>query len=173
LYTKKLAFKDFKDRPQNMVLHFNLTERQVFTLLVEFQAIMRWRDEIMADPEGQTPTEEVVEFYNNLETILLESYGKPSDDGLYFDHPDQFRFKDSAMFNEIMVQFVSDPTQATELLDGLLPKGLQDMVKKADANIAELAKNPNTDSELRAELERLRARVEGMDSTPGNVGTES
>ena len=161
MYTKSIPFHDFKNKPRNMEVNFNLEEREVFKLLVEFQAIFNWQEKIKG-PERELETEEVIEFYNNLEEILLSAWGVPSDDGLYFRKSGRYDFEESKLFAACMKMFVEDPKEANDLLDGLMPKGLRDMVKKADANRSELAKNPDNSEELQRELDRLRAEMEAQ-----------
>jgi hypothetical protein len=150
-------------------VHFNLEEREVFKLLVEFQAIFKWQESIKSEEVRELDTVEVIAFYNNLEEILLNAWGVPSEDGLYFRKGGRYDFEESKLFAAVMKMFVEDPKEANALLDGLMPKGLQDMVKKADANMADLAKNPDTDAELRRQIDELRSQLA---SKPDNVGTE-
>lgn len=158
MYTAKIPFKDFNGKPRGAAsIQFNLTEREVFKLLLQFQAIFKWQDKLKENPDAETPTEEVITFYTNFEEIILASYGKLSDDGLYFRKDDRFNFEESAMFAAAMAYYVSDVRETTKLIDGLMPEGLADIVKKADESLAEMAKDPNTEAELRKEIERLRA----------------
>lgn len=158
MYTAKIPFKDFNGKPRGTAsIQFNLTEREVFKLLLQFQSIFRWQDKLKENPDAETPTEEVITFYNNFEDIILAAYGQLSDDGLYFRKDDRFNFEDSAMFAACMAYYVSDVRETSKLIDGIMPTGLADIVKKADDSLAELAKDPNTEAELRAEIARLRA----------------
>lgn len=166
MYELKLPFKDLKGNPRNTVVYFNLFEREVFKLLVEFQAVFTWREQLAKrDPDAETPTAEVIEFYNNLEEILLSAYGEPDDDDLHFYKAGRYKFEESAMFNACMKLFVSDQRAANELVDGLMPKDLQELIQQADASLAEIAKSDATDSELRAEVEKLRAQIEASKTT--------
>ncbi len=156
MYTKVVPITDFKGKPHNIEVQFNLEEREVFKLLVEFQSIMSWRDSIKGETR-ELSTEEVIVFYNNLEEILLSAWGEVSDDGLYFHKRGRYDFEESKVFSAVMKMFLEDPVEANKLIDGLMPKGLQDMVEKADANLAELAKKEGTDNELAKQIELLRA----------------
>jgi hypothetical protein len=158
LYTAKIPFKDFTGKARGTAtIQFNLTEREIFKLLLQFQSIFKWQDKLKQNPDAETPTEEVIAFYTNFEDIILAAYGQLSDDGLYFRKDDRFNFEDSAMFAAAMAYYVSDVRETSKLIEGLMPKGLEDIVKKADESLAELAADPSTEAELRAELARLRA----------------
>jgi ribosomal protein L12E/L44/L45/RPP1/RPP2 len=170
VYTKMVPFKDLNGKPRNIQVNFNLFEREVFKLLAEFQAIFKWQESIKDAEMRDLPTEEVVGFYNNFEEILLSAYGEPSEDGLYFHKGGRrFEFEESAVFNACMVSYVTDPTTTQELLDGLMPKDMQEMVKKADANMAALAASDTSDAVVQAEIEKLRAQLaEAQAQTDGN-----
>lgn len=157
MYSKTVPFKDFNGKPRTQVVNFNLTEREVFKLLVELKMLMDWR-ESLGGPERELPTAEVVAFYNALEDILLTAWGEPSQDGLHFRKGGKYEFEESALFAACMVEFVSDPKAAMELLDGIMPTGMEDIVKKQDASMAELAKTSD-DEDLKAEVAKLRAQL--------------
>lgn len=158
MYSKQIPFKDFNKKPRNAMVHFNLTEREVFKLLGELQALFAWKDSVSKGAERILETEEVVEFYNNFEHVLLEAWGEPSADGLHFRKGNKYDFEESALFNACMVLFVTDVGEATKLLDAIMPEGLEELVRKADESLIEAAKNSDN-PDLKAEVERLRAEL--------------
>lgn len=159
MYTVNVPFTDYKNQVQNKSVSFNLDTREVFKLLPEFLKVNKWMEENKKAAEEKTlPPEEVLEFYNALEAIMLEAYGEVSDDGLYFRKSGRYEFEESAMFNAIMMMFVKQPQEATKMLDGLLPKELFDIVKNADA--ADLARSAQIQADdKQAEIERLQAQL--------------
>lgn len=159
MYKKIVPFVGFDNKPKNITVHFNLMEREVFKLLSEFKAIFDWQERIDKTELTDLPTEEVVEFYNNLEEILLSAYGTPSDDGIHFEKSDRYKFEESLTFNECMKMFVADPSEANKLIDGLMPKGLQDMVKKAEGNLKELGELEGTPDEIKRQIEALQSQL--------------
>lgn len=183
MYSKKVVFNDFFGKRREEEVFFNLTSHEVFKLLVEFQAIFAWTEKMKdRDPDGVTDTGEVIEFYNYVEQIILEAWGVPDPDGRYFRKGGVYDFKESALFHKCMQMFVEDPKQANELVDGLMPKDLQEIVKRADANLAELAKSTDAgDQDLAAriaELQMLQAQqappsvtaiTPGAATVPGQV----
>lgn len=171
MYIKKIEFLDFFGKKREQEVHFNLTSHEVFKLLVEFQAIFEWTEKMKdRDPDGVTDTAEVLEFYNNVEDIILAAWGQPDPDGLHFRKGGVYDFKESALFHKCMQLFVEDPAEANKLVDGLMPKDLQEIVKRADANLAELAKSGDAPDELQARLDALlaekAAREAGASVTP-------
>lgn len=160
MYTKTIPHKNFRDKPRNQEVNFNLTEHEVLKLLVEFQAIFDWQDKLKKqDDDRPTDTEEVIEFYNNFEEVLLTAWGELSENGDHFRKGGRYDFAESSLFHATMKHFLQNPSEVNELLDGLMPKDMQDIVKAADANLAALAKKDGLEPSEKAELERLRAEL--------------
>lgn len=159
MYTLSVPYVDYNKKPRTESVSFNLDAREVFKMLPELQAVFSWLEANQRAAEERTlEVEEVRDFYNNLEYIILEAYGELSQDGKHFRKAGKYEFEESALFNACMVLFVTKPEEATKLLDGILPKELFEMVKNADAN--DLAKATDTRvTEQQAEIERLRAEL--------------
>lgn len=164
MYTKKVPYKNFKGQPRTAEVQFNLTEREVFKLLPELMTVAAWRELNTKSPARDLPTEEVREYYNNFEAILLEAWGVMSEDGEHFRKGGRYEFEESALFNAAMVMFVSDPIETGALLDGIMPNAeLSEMVKKADVNMLTASQNENLTPEQRervAELQRQLAEAQ-------------
>ena len=86
-----------------------------------------------------------------------------------FDKTDRYSFQQSALFNATMLMFVTDPAKATEMIDGLMPKDMQELVKKADDSLAELAKAQGADSDVHRQLAQLRAQLAAAQSSATNT----
>lgn len=159
MYTKRVPFTNYKGQARNQDVHFNLDEREIFKLLNEFNLIFRWRDSLQGEARELT-TDEVQEFYTALENILLTSWGEPSEDGDYFEKGGRYKFEESKLFNAVMMMFLSDPSEANKMIDDLMPKGMEEMIRKADENLAKLGDDPKTTADLQAEIERMRAQLQ-------------
>ena len=159
MYSKTVEFKDLNGRPRSVKLYFNLMETEVLKLLVEFKTISDWRSSLLEE-EGirELDPVEVVAFYTAFEEVLLSAHGRPVEDGLRFEKSNRYEFAESLAFNAVMMHFVSNPAEVGQLLEALLPKGIQEMVEKQDANLA-LAAEKAKDVNSRAEIERLRAEL--------------
>lgn len=162
MYTKTVPVKDLNDKPRNITVHFNLFEREVFKLLVELKYVFDWHENMKGELRELDPAD-VVEFYNNFEEIVLSGYGVPSADAMEFVKTDRYKFEDSVTFNAIMLMCVSDPTETLKLVEGMMPKGMDKLVKAADENLARAAKDMK-DEDLAAEIARLRAQLEAKKS---------
>lgn len=173
MYTKSIPHKNFRGLVRNQEVNFNLTEHEVLKLLVEFQAIFEWQERLeKRDPTAETDTAEVIEFYNNFEEILLSAWGELDASGDHFRKSGRYEFAESSVFHAAMKMFLSDQEEANKLLDGLMPtEGFKDIVKNADVNLAEIAKNSEENSPaLNAEIARLQAQLAAAQSA---TSTES
>jgi len=96
LYTKTVPYKNYRGKPRNGVVTFNLDEREVFKLLPELKAMFEWLDgnREAVDPRDLS-TEEVRDFYTNLENIMLEAWGELSEDGEHFRKGNKYNFEES------------------------------------------------------------------------------
>lgn len=159
MYIKKIPYKNFKGEPRNAEVAFNLTEREIFKLLPQLQAVFSWREVNTNSAERELVTEEVIEFYNHFEEILLSAWGEPSADGEHFRKAGRYDFEESALFNAAMLLFVTDPEETGRLLDGLMPSDMQETVKRADANFAKIAENENLDDESKQKIAELQRQL--------------
>ena len=161
MYTKDFTFKDFKNNSRTMTVHFNLTEVQVIKLMREFKVVYDWQQRNLGTlRELNTPedTEGLLEFYNAFEEIVLSAYGQPSDDGLYFRKSGRYEFEESALFNACMVQYITVPEETTELVNKIMPEGMEQIVKNADERLLKAAQE-TSDADLKAEIARLRSQL--------------
>ncbi len=157
MHKVQVPYKNFLGQAKTKQLHFNLTEAEVFKLLPELRAIFEWHESLEGDVR-ELSTEEVKEFYTNFEEILLTAYGTLSADGEHFRKVDRYEFAESACFSALMVQLITDPSETAELLKNVMPTGLDEVVKKADANLLAAAQQTENEAQ-RAEIERLRAQL--------------
>lgn len=161
MYKLNVSYTDYKGTARRKDVMFNLDGREVFKLLPELMSVFKWIESNQKDDPRDLNVEEVREFYNHLEGIILDGYGEVTEDGEHFHKAGKFEFEESAAFSACMWLFVSQPQEAVKLLEGLLPKELFEMVKNADADKV----NEITESkvqELAAENERLRAAMENQ-----------
>lgn len=158
MYTITVPFVDYKKKPRNESVSFNLDAREVFRMLPELKAVFDWLESHKGAEPRDLSTEEVSKFYTDFEGILLEAYGEVSEDGLYFKKGNKFEFEESALFNACMVMFVMQPEETVKLLEGILPKELFEQVKNIDSNQIDQITNARA-TQLAAENERLRQQL--------------
>lgn len=173
MYTKTIAFRDFKGKARNQTVQFNLETREVFKLLVELNAIFKWRDSLQDEDPRDLSTEEVVDFFNNFEKILLEAWGEMDEDGTHFRKTGRYDFEESKLFAACMDMFVSDIQEVNKLLTDIMPKGMEDMVRKQAESLERMAGDSSNSEELQARIAELQAQLaEQMPKELGSTGPE-
>jgi len=160
LYTKTVPFHDYNGKARNLPVHFMLEAKDVFKLFVELNAVLNWREGLSEGDPRDLTNEEMVEFFNNFEVILLESWGVPSADGLEFDRTGKYSFEQSKLFAAFMELLLSDITEVNSLLEKIMPKGLEEIVKKQAASLEQLKATNAGDPAIQAEIARLTALQE-------------
>lgn len=161
MYTKVIGHKNFKGKVRNQEVNFNLTEHEVLKLLVEFKAIFDWQEVVeKRDPGAEVPTEEIIDFYTNFEEILLSAWGELDESGDHFHKGGRYEFKESSLFHAAMNMFLKDPTEVTKLIDGIMPEGLQELVKASETNLAALAEQAKSDEKMSPALKKTVADLE-------------
>ncbi len=168
MYTLSVPFKDLHGKPRNATLEFNLFEREVVKLLREFQHVFKQGEAWKAEADlRELDAAEITEYFDNFEEIVLSSYGKSSPDGLSFDKSIRFGFEDTAVFNALMMMFVTDTDALLKFLTGVMPEGMEDLVKKADESM--IARIESTkDEDTKAALEALRREMEELRGQQSN-----
>lgn len=159
MYTKMIPYKDFLGKPRNEQVAFNLEVREVFKNIQHLGAIFSWRDSIDTPETRDLSTEEVVEFYNHFEEILLAAWGELSEDGRYFRKAGRYDFEDTKLFAAVMEMFLADLPELNKFLNNILPQGMDEIVKKQQASLEALEKDPQTSADLAAEVAQLRAQL--------------
>lgn len=168
MYSVDVPYKNLFNKPRNGTVYLNLYEREVFKLLLELKTLFDWiAQREKADPNAEVDTLEVVEFYNNFEEVVLSAYGKPVNDGEGFDKSGRYDFENSALFNGLMIMCLKDPSQTGKLLAGIMPEGLEEIVKAVDDNTAAALKSADTPEEIKAQIEKLRAQLPATESSAG------
>lgn len=161
MYKLNVSYTDYKGTAKRADVTFNLDGREVFKMLPELKSLFEWIEANREEEPRELDIEEVRNFYNNLEGVILEAYGEMSEDGQHFRKAGRFEFEESAAFNACMMLFVNAPKEAVMLLEGIMPKELMDRVKNANADeVAGAAASKAEDQE--AEIRRLRAQIEAQ-----------
>lgn len=169
MYTKMIPFHDYKGKPRNMEVNFLLETRDIFKVLSELNGIFEWRDSLNGKVRELT-NEEMTEFFNNFEAVLLAAWGVPSADGLEFDRVERYRFEQSKLFSACMDMFLTDISEVSKMLEQIMPKGMEDMVRKQAASLEKMQAElkPDTPIETREALEKqiaeLRQQIEASDN---------
>jgi hypothetical protein len=151
-----VPFKDYNNKPRNIEVQFNLEVREVIKLLNEFNVVFAWQEAAKGDFKEYT-TPEVVDFYNAFENILLSAWGEMTPDGLQFKKAGRYEFEESKLFAACMEIYISQPEETNKLVNGIMPEGMEELIKKSQGNMEDMKANPDTPPNIRAEIERLQA----------------
>lgn len=89
-----------------------------------------------------------------FKSILAKAVGKRSEDGERFIKNDDVRswFFDTDAYSELLFSMIDNPTLAAKLINGMMPKDMQDNIKKATKG-RDL--NDMTPEELREALKKV------------------
>lgn len=159
MYTLTVPFTDYKGKPRNIPVSFNLDGREVFRMLPELKSVFEWMESNKEQDPRELSVDEVRDFYTSFEGILLEAWGEMSEDGLHFRKGGKYEFEESALFNACMIQFVTQPDETVKLLEGILPTELFKMVQNANPEQVAAATEAKA-SEQDLEIARLKAELE-------------
>lgn len=165
MYKKMVPFKDYNDKPQNKQVTFLLEIRDVFKIIPELNAIFSWRDSLDQNTPRDLSLEEMREFFDNFERVLLAAWGELSADGQVFDRTGKYEFEQSKCWAAFMEMLLGDMGEIKKILDGIMPAGMEDLVRKQGESLErmknELAAGESTEDTraLEAKIAELQARV--------------
>lgn len=140
MYAKKIKATDFRGRVYEREYLFNLNIAD----LVDFEAeIGGGLGECMKRLINSQDYAEIAKIFKRL---ILASYGEISDDGTMFikDHPTRGllgkEFAQTAAYNELITEFLTNPDSANEFIQGVIPS--QDQIDKIDKAAASIENKP-------------------------------
>lgn len=169
MYSLTVPYKNYKNQPRNKTVTFHLDPPDIMKLSSEFNLVFNWRDEMKNDPRDLAP-EEVIPYFTAFEEILLSCWGELSEDGEHFRRGGRYDFEESACFKAALMMFVTDPGMIVNFLDGVVPKDMEEVLKKQQENISKLESGePGTNDENAA----LRARLAALEADRNKPTTDS
>lgn len=165
MYKINVGYTDYAGRARRTDVRFNLETREVYKLFPELKGVSEWLASVQPKEGEEKPdprnldAEEIRDFYNNLERIILDAWGELDEDGEHFRKSGKYDFEESKAFSACMDLFVLQPQEAVKLIEALLPKDLFDKVKNASTE--ELAASTESKlSEKDEEIARLRRQID-------------
>lgn len=171
MYTLSVPYTDYKGKAKRETVYFNLDAREVFKNLPQLKSVFDWLESNKNAEARELSVQEVSDFYNDLEDLLLKGWGEMSEDGEHFRKSGKYDFEESALFNACMVLFVTKPEEAVKLLEGMLPPELQTMIKNADDATVEAAVRSRVD-EKQAEIDRLKQELSARENQASTFPTQ-
>ncbi len=161
MYKKTVPYKDYNEKPQNEQICLLLETRDVFKVIVELKSIFDWQESFEGEARTLSP-EEMREFFNNFEAVILASWGKITPDGKGFDRTDRYEFEHSKLFSAFMDLLLSDITEVQKVMAEIMPKGMEDIVRKQGESLERLEQGAT--GEEAAALAAARARIAQLEA---------
>lgn len=126
----KCKLVDFNGEEKTVIARFNYTEAEVLDMEAGRNMSISDYLKIVVDAKDKD------QIYAAFKDFVLDAYGELSDDGLTFMKTPAIRekFKCSAVFNHIMMKFVTDSNSfGPDFINGVLPD-METLNKKLENN---------------------------------------
>jgi hypothetical protein len=123
----EISYTNFDDEKVTETFYFNISKSELVELDVEHQEGMyEWLQTMQKTNDKKT-------LFHEFKKIVLMAYGQKSPDGKRFIKNDELReeFSQSAAFEELFVQLMTDETVIATFIKGVLPKDLSEEVEKS------------------------------------------
>lgn len=128
MFKKTIQFEDLDGNTVRDVFYFNFSKLEVIEML-ELDDLENKMERLTegADEKGLTNLENTREAYEIFKDLILKAHGKKSADNRRFEKvaPDGHRYRDdfqaSAAFDEMILEFLSNPALAAEFVENCLP----------------------------------------------------
>ena len=130
MYKKTITYTDFNGVERTEDFYFNLTKAELTDLNMSIEGgLLSIIKRIIAAKD----TPELIKLFK--QTILL-SYGIKSDDGKKFKKSDEIRedFVSTEAYSELYMLLVTDPKEASDFINGILPADLAAQANEAIAS---------------------------------------
>lgn len=122
---KTIKYEDFMGNEREETFYFNMTETELALLTKTHGDI----SELLTKASNDDDAAAVVEIISD---IVLSSYGIPSADGRRFEKTIENRteFEQSAAFQELIVNILTDEKAAESFVLGIIPKKYRETANK-------------------------------------------
>ena len=145
MFVKTVKYEDFLGNEREETLYFNLTQTEIIDFATELPSGV---SEAIGDPnkvDQEAAAMKIVETIGSkgvidfLKTLLLKSYGIPSEDGRKFDKSEEISkdFSQTMAYDTILMELMSDDKAASEFVSKIIPTKL---LEKMDGKLALPAK---------------------------------
>lgn len=137
---KVVKYTNFSGVERERTLYFDLTKSELTMLGLSVDGGL---DVVLTN---LMEAEDMPQLIKNFEKILLLSYGEKSEDGERFMKGDDIsrKFKESAVYDEIFMELVTDEKKAAEFINAVMPADIEDYINKLESRI----KKPDTNQTL-------------------------
>ena len=154
---KTITYTDLYDNEVTEDFYFNLTEAEIATLEISKNGgYAEYLQNIVNAQDGE-------EIANQLKSIVLKAYGKPSEDGKRFVKSEQLseEFYQTNANSELIMSFFRDAKEAAAFMVGVMPKKIRE---QASANVDTITESVNP--ELRSAVKDALSSGQPQTSVP-------
>ena len=141
MFAKTINYEDFLGNKREETLYFNLTQTEIIDFATELPSGV---SEAIGDPnkmDQEAAAIKIVETIGSkgvidfLKTLLLKSYGIPSEDGRKFMKSEEISkdFSQTLAYDTILMELMSDDTAANEFVNKIIPAKL---IEKMEGKMA-------------------------------------
>lgn len=128
MYMTPLRYKNFAGVEKTTKLHFHLTPREFADWMIDNKAEaerLAWTFEEMlpqieGDLAGTATTEQKMALLQLVRVIAELSYGKPSEDGEFFDKSETKKFAYSAAYDAFRIFLFENPKELVSFIETIL-----------------------------------------------------
>jgi hypothetical protein len=125
LLKKSITYTDFDDNEVTETHYFHLSKADLIEMEVSKEGGMQaYIQRVIASEDGK----QIIEVFKDL---LQKSYGTRTEGGRFLrDSEKTAEFMASEAYSELFMELVTDPGKASEFINGIMPKGLEDTAAK-------------------------------------------
>lgn len=136
---KTITYTDYDGNERTEDFYFNLSKPELIEMQVSETGGLEKKIEKISQEQD---LKKIIEL---MKDIIKKSYGVKSDDGKRFIKNEEVLndFMQSEAYSELFMGLATDADAASEFINGILPKGLAEEVKKVEAKGGEVIDLPN------------------------------
>ena len=125
---KTVTYKNFNDVEVTEDCYFNYTEAQLADLEMSVGGGLSATLRSLSAAQNET------ELYKFFRQLILGAYGIKSPDGRKFMKSKEISedFEQTAAYNAIVMELVTDPDKAIEVVNNLIPESLKEKMSKVN-----------------------------------------
>lgn len=129
MYKKVITYENYDGEERTMDAYFNMTEAEVMEFNFAWDGGLNDFLKKMVDEKDQ---KRLIEF---IKILILKSYGERSLDGNRFIKTPEITeaFTQTPAYSEMFMMLATDDQEASNFVNGIIPKKLRDRAEKAQA----------------------------------------
>lgn len=129
MYAKTYTYEDFFENEVTKTFYFHMTE-------IELMDLANSKDGGLVNMiESMQKEQDVVKMQAFFRELMDLSYGVRTENGGFSKDPEYLKeFKESAAYSDLFFLFASDEKEASDFINGIMPKKLRAQIAEAQKN---------------------------------------